>query len=487
MSSHKFDCDVLIIGAGAAGLRAAKHLSKAGIHVKVLEARDRVGGRTYTTFLDGNYIDLGGQWIGPTQKYANELINEYGLKLNPQFDEGKHVLELEGNTYYYEGNISTLNMFDPKSKKNPHATAPEDLNDKRPELERVWSKLDELCKAIDVWNPQNSKDSKHFDHISFEDWSRHNVHNEATRQLVNWFVKVCCVADPSELSFLYFLMFLKAGGGYEPMVNIRGGAQQDTLVGGAQQLSILMAKELNDKVPGTVQLNSPVTAIKQDDNGVTVVYTKNKNPHGADEQAVMRAKYCIIAVPPALASRIQYTPPLPALRDQLTQRMPMGCVIKLNIVYKRPFWRETGYSGELISDVGPISIAYDKSYKSLSAIVGFIAGSAARYWSQKTKEERQSAIVKQLARIFKNDEALTPVAYIEHDWTQEEYSRGCYLAFMTPGAISECGKALREPIGRLHFAGTETANCWIGYIDGALESGIRAAEEIKTRMRRSKM
>lgn len=265
------------------------------------------------------------------------------------------------------------------------------------------------------------------------------------------------------------------------MTNLGKGAQQDLIQEGAQSISKKMAEEINASFGSRILLNSRCTSIKQDQNGVTIIYEKNTR------QYTVRSKYCIIAMSPFLCNRIRFSPELPSLRDSLGQKMPPGSVIKVHVAYKRPWWRNSGYSGELISDSEPLSLTYDKCYSGMYALVGFIAGSNARKWGEKSEETRKKAVIQQLYNIFQKEEALNPIFYVDYDWSKEEFSRGCYFSVMGPTALTDCGEYLRKPFGRIHWAGTETANVWVGYIDGALESGIRAADEVIKRIKKSKL
>ena len=216
-----------------------------------------------------------------------------------------------------------------------------------------------------------------------------------------------------------------------------------------------MAKQLK-QLGGRVFLDAPVIFIHQSElSGLITCETKSHQR--------FTAKYCICTVPTSIAARIHYDPPVPALRDQLTQRMPMGCVIKTIVTYKTAWWRELGYSGEIVSDQEPLALVYDKcSHDSkLFALVGFMAGKGARKWSQKTLEERKVAVLGQLKRCYNSPKADQITGYYEHDWSQEEWSRGCYLNLMTPGSMTDCAQHLRKPVGRIHWAGSETATKWM--------------------------
>lgn len=405
---------------------------------------------------------MGANWVGPTQDEMYKLIKEFGLKVQKQYNKGKAVLDLNKQLSTYEGNIGQLTMFG------------------RPaEMDGAYAKLTKLSEKIDVLHPQNYPEVHEFDHTTYGEWIKANVKNDGAQRLMHWFVKVCLAGDPSEISLLFFLYFLKNGGGYQRLVNIENGAQQETIIGGSQQISVKMAEKLERLYPSCkIVLNSSVAAIKQSElTGVVTVETHSR--------AVHCAKYAIVTVPTSLAGRIYYSPPVPALRDHLTQRMPIGCVIKVIVTYARPWWREKGFSGEIISDQEPCALFYDKSShdEKLFALVGFMAGQGARKWSQKSAKEREEAVLNQISRCHSYPDAKRSSGYYEMDWSQEEWSRGCYVNLMTPGVISDCAQHLRKPHGRVYWAGSETALRWMAYMEGALESGIRTAGEVSTKFK----
>ncbi len=248
------------------------------------------------------------------------------------------------------------------------------------------------------------------------------------------------------------------------LLGVTGGAQERRFVGGAQQVAERVAAALGERLIR----NTPIHTITQDDAGVRVV----------GDGLVVTAQQAIIALPPTLAGRLRYQPPLPGLRDQLTQRLPMGTVIKTQCLYPTPFWRAAGLTGQASSDSGAVRVTFDNTPPSGApgVLLGFIEGDEGRAWGQRTADERRAATLDCLARYF-GDEARNPIEYVEQSWAEEEYTRGCYAGYMPPGVWSQFGPALRAPIGRLHWAGTETATIWNGYMDGAVQSGERAAAE----------
>ena len=226
-----------------------------------------------------------------------------------------------------------------------------------------------------------------------------------------------------------------------------------------------MAEALDDRVI----LNAPVHTVAQDERSVRV----------EADGVTVTAERAILALPPTLAGRLRYRPALPGYRDQFTQRVPMGTVIKIQCLYERPFWREDGLTGQVTSDTGAVRITFDNTPPdgSPGILLGFIEGEEGRRWGRRSLEERRAEVLNCLARYF-GEQARVPKEYVELSWAEEEYSRGCYAGFLPPGVLTSYGEALRAPIGRLHWAGTETATEWNGYMDGALQAGERAAREI---------
>jgi monoamine oxidase len=442
------DADVIVIGAGLAGLTAAREIARKGRSVLVLEARDRVGGRTlsHTTSL-GDVVDLGAQWIGPTQDRMEALCKELGIETFPQHNKGTKILSLGGSISTYEKSIPSLPIFSLLS------------------LDRTIKRLDALSREVPLEAPHRAPRAAEWDGMTVETWKRENVHTWRTRAVIDVAVGAVFAADPAEISFLHFLFYLRSGGGLLRLTEITDGAQQTRIGPGAQTISKRLAEGLGDRVI----LSAPVRSIRQAGSGVVV--RSDRGEH--------RAKLCISAVPPALSGRIDYDPPLPGIRDQLTQRMPLGSVAKHIAIYKKAFWRERGLSGEAVIDKGPIKVVFDDSPAdgSHGALLGFLVGSDARGWGRRSADDRRRAVLDEFARLF-GPEARSCEEHIEKDWGEEPWSRGCFTGLMAPGTWMSFGEALREPVGRIHWAGTETAFQWNGYMEGAVESGERAAREV---------
>jgi len=440
------DCDVVVIGAGLAGLTAARELAGSGLDVQMLEARDRVGGRTLSEPIGehpGDVAEVGGQWVGPTQHEVMALARELGIETFPTHAEGKNLLEDErGKLKRYSGTIPML---------GPLVMADYGL---------AHLRLKRLIKRVSPEAPWETENAERLDEQTFATWIRRNARTATTRETFALACRAVFAVEPSEVSLLHILFYAAAAGGWDELLDTEGGAQQDRLAGGTQQLSIRMAAELGDRV----RLSAPVRAIRTEDDGVAV--------------GDLRARRAIVAVPPALAGRIDYDPPLTSARDQLTQRMPMGSVIKCIAVYEEPFWREDGLSGQALSLPGPAQVIFDNTAPNGSPmLLGFLEGRDARELALVPETERREAVLRGFQRLF-GRRAARPVTFIEKNWASEPCSRGCYAGVLGPGGWTGFGRALREPVGRIHWAGTETATRWMGYMDGAIQSGKRAAAEV---------
>jgi monoamine oxidase len=439
--------DVIVVGAGLAGLCAARDLVKRGMSCLVLEARDRVGGRTLSHRLSRDVIDLGGQWIGPKQHRLAALAGELGVERFPQYDTGTKILSWGGKLQRYEGDLPRLSLL--------------------AQLELLWAskRLEKFQRELPPERPWAAARACEWDSITLESWKLRNMRAAGARLFLDIVTRAVFTSEPRDLSFLFFLNYLRSGQGLESLISIRGGAQQERFVGGAQQIS----QRLADKLGNRVILSAPVRAIEQHEDGVIV----------RSDVGQFTAERVIVAVPPLLAGRIHYESPLPADRDQITARMPMGSVIKYVATYERAFWREAGMSGEAFSDTGPTVTTFDDSSHdgTQPALVTFSDGEVARVWGARSPEDRRQGVLDELARFF-GPEALEPSDFIEKNWNDDAWSRGCYVGVTGPGALTSFGEALRRPCGRIHWSGTETADQWLGYLDGAIQSGERAAAEV---------
>jgi monoamine oxidase len=443
--------DVVVVGAGLSGLTAARRLAERGRSVLVLEARDRVGGRNFFSDIGAHRFDLGGQFIGPTQDHARALIAELGLQLRPVFTNARKIWELRDERLEFTGNVPPL----------PWAT----LFD----LPHVMRRVDAIAARVGAAAPWAAPDAAELDAQTVAQWSAARSYTQNTLDLVTCSTRAVFGADPDELSMLYMAYYTAQGDSLEMLTNTTGGAQDSIIVGGAQQMS----QRLAGKLGSAVRLGQPVARIRQDDQGVEVA---------AETGFVARAKYAVIAMPPAAAARLVYDPVLPPARRDLHARAPMGRYYKVIVTYEKPFWRDAGFSGEVASVRGPIVAAYDDDPgDNTGAILGFIGGDAALRWRALPADGRRKAVLDCLARWF-GTAALTPTAYGYHDWSEERFTGGAPVAVLGPGVLSRVGTALREPCGRIYWAGTEAAEKWTGYMDGAIRAGETAAGAVSARL-----
>jgi len=465
--ADSIEADVAIVGAGLAGLVAARRIAAAGQRPIVLEARDRVGGRLLNEEIgDGKVVEVGGQWIGPTQERIAALADELGVATFPTHDEGRHLIELAGKPTSYSGPITAASVG--LVRDLSRAISPLALAD----FEQARTRLDKMARSVPLEQPWLAPKALEWDGQTFATWVGRNTRTAAARSLFELATEAVWAAEPSDVSLLHVLFYTRSGSGFNSLLGTDGGAQQDRFHGGSQRLAMVMAEQLGGD---HVRLAAPVRRIEHGPGGVVV---HADGPGGEPGGLTVSARRVIVAVPPTLAGRIAYDPPLPARRDQLTQRMPQGTVIKTMAIYERPFWREQGLSGQAASDGGPARVVFDNSPPdgSPGVLLGFLEGRLARQWGARDAAERREAILAGHARLF-GQQAAHPERFIERIWAEEEWTRGCYGCLMTTGGWTEYGRALREPIGPIHWAGAETATVWNGYMDGAVQSGERAAAE----------
>jgi len=452
-SSGSPHADVIVVGAGLAGLTAARAVHKAGHSVLVLEARDRVGGRCLSRSIGANATDvanMGATFVGPTQVRIQALMKELGIRKFPTYGTGKLIWYENGTRTPYTGTIPPAS--------DPRAVV---------QLGTVTlPAIDRMAKTVPLDAPYDAPQAAEWDSMTVDTWSRQNIATADGQALFALSVEAVLSVEPRDVSMLYFLFYVHAAGSVNGLIANAGagGAQDFRVSGGTQGIAIKAARQLGDRV----LLEHPVHEIAQDARGVSV-------SAGAITVAGERV---IVAIPPHLAGRIVYSPGLPALRDQLTQRMPIGSLIKTIAVYDRPFWRPEGLNGQANSDQGPVKVTFDASPESGTpgVLLGFVDGDDARALSDLPPSQRQRRALESYVRYF-GPQAAHPRTYFDQVWDREIYTGGCPVGVMPPGVMTEYGRALRAPVGRIHWAGTETATVWTGYMDGAVQSGQRAAAE----------
>jgi len=444
------EADVVVVGAGFAGLAAARMLSGAGAEVIVLEARKRVGGRVVNAELgDGEVVEMGGQWIGPTQERIAALAREVGVETFPTHSDGANLLRLDGRLRRYSGTIPRL--------------GPGVLID----VARGLRKINRLAASVDPGAPWRARDAARLDATSFATWIERTMLSSTAKRLLRVAGRTIWGAEPEELSLLHLAFYVRSAGGFEMLTDVEGGAQQERLHGGSHAIAQRVAEQLGDRVI----LEAPARRIARGAGRVAV-----ETPKGA-----FAARRAILAIPPALTNGIEFDPALPPARAQLAARMAPGWLVKTTAVYPEPFWRSEGLSGEALNEEGPVTMSFDNSPPSgpFGALVGFVGGRDARGFARLGACQRRAAVLGCFESLF-GPRARAAERYLELDWAAEPWSAGGPVANFATGGWTACGPALREPVGALHWAGAETATRWAGYIDGAVSSGERAAAEVLT-------
>jgi monoamine oxidase len=448
--------DVAIVGGGLAGLSAARALVKAGKSVVVLEARGRVGGRTLNHVLGprfpGKVVEIGGEFVGPTQDRIIALADAVGVPRFPTYATGENVYIADGTATRYSGDIPP----------DPQAL---------PDLALLVTRLDQMAAQVPVDKPWTAASATDWDRQTAETWVRANsVNADRTVQLVNLFFDSAYGGRASDVSFLYVLAQIAGFGDesnpgtLERGISTAGGAQESRLVGGSQLISVNTAKQLGRRVV----LKAPVRRIEQHGSTVTVV----------SDRGTWKARRAIVATPPQLAAEIGWSPLLPAAHDAVRRRMPLGTLMKCHAIYDEPFWRKDGLSGMALKIDGVVPEMFDNTPPegTPGILMGFHGGHEWRLYNGRPVERRQ-AVLACFAEAF-GSKALKPLDYFEQDWTAERWSRGGPVSEVTPGTVTDFLPVLAQPFGRVHWAGTETADYWNGYMDGAVRSGERAAKEV---------
>ena len=402
---------MIVVGAGLAGLTAAQRLGRHGLRVTVLEARSRVGGRTWSVPFGEVVFDYGGQWIGPSQRRMHALVHAMGLKTAPTYDQGKKILELQGRLSRYGGTIPRLAPW------------------KLIRLQLTINRIERMRKQVPRDQPWCAPHAARWDAMTLQSFLEKSARSADVIALINAAVRVIFGADAGELSLLHFLAYVSSSGGLMTLIETRGGHQESRIVGGAQQIASKLAEACAD-----LHLDRPVEAILQDDQGVQV----------HTPQSAHRADRVIVAIPPPLAGRIDYGPSLTTLRSQLFQRVSMGQTIKCLAYYDKPFWRDQGLSGESVCTRGPVSVVYDNtSTCGQACLLAFVVAAPARGWAERPETARKQLVLETFARYF-GEAAFAPTAYHEVDWATERWTGAAPIANFPPETLSVFGPCRRQ-------------------------------------------
>ncbi|OZE11060.1 monoamine oxidase [Rhodococcus sp. 05-2255-3B1] len=449
--------DVVVVGAGLAGLTAARELTAAGLTVQVLEARNRVGGRTVNHALGENsVVETGGQFVGPTQDHILRLAASVGVGTFPAYDTGSSMYVKNGNARRFDGGV------------------PPDLA-ALPDVGVLVARIDRAAKQIPVDRPWSATRAREWDTQTLATWARRHSATAGGVELLDILLGSVFGGTSADASALFGLAYVAgAGNEYTPgtvdrLMSVAGGAQQWRFLGGSQAICIEIAKQLGD----AVRLDTPVRRVEQYPDRVVVC---------SDTESWI-ARSAVVAIPPVLATRIDWSPALPAPQEALFQRMNFGGLAKCEAVYPEPFWRASGLSGQALfrdSDV-PVSSMFDNSPPdgSQGVLMGFVGTWGGRHrggrnWSDGTDAERRGEVLRAFASAV-GPRALEPTEWIELDWTREHWTCGGPTAVLAPGVLTELGRWRDTAFGRVQWAGAEHSDYWNGYMDGAVRSGENAA------------
>jgi monoamine oxidase len=448
VTTPSWTVDVVVVGAGFAGLTAARELTRQGHDVLVFEGRDRVGGRSLTGSVAGVPADMGGTFVGPTQDAVLALAAELQIPTTPTHHAGKNVIRWRGRARSYRGTIPKLSLAG--------------LLD----IGRLRWQFDRIARSIPVLTPWDARHARRLDELSLGDWLRSVRAGASSRDLLAIVARVTWGCEPDDVSMLHAARYTHAAGGLDRLLDVENGAQQDRFLGGTQQIAEAAAAELGSRVV----LNAPVRHIERHGTGVTIT----------SDRGQAEAGYVIVAIPPAHRASIEFAPPLPAEYTELAKHWPQGRLSKAYAAYPTPFWRANGFSGQALCDEGPVFITFDVSPDAdgPGVLMGFVD---ARAFDSLPAEQRRREALRCFASFF-GDDALEPLGYVDHRWDTEEFAPGGPTAAVPPGSWTRFGPWLREPVGPIHWAGTETADEWTGFLDGAVRSGQRAAAEVAAQL-----
>ncbi|XXG97383.1 hypothetical protein Hte_003684 [Hypoxylon texense] len=463
-SSTLLKSDVLVIGAGLSGLQAAVKIRDAGFSCLVLEATDRVGGKTVSiksSSKPAGVNDLGATWLNDTnQSEIWKLFEKYNL--------GAVVQRATGTSLRQSEDGSTV--------AHPYHRESSGEDDGAAELRRVYGAILEAIEASDLEHPESGDHAQRLDAMTFAKFCQEvgpnvgaGIASVATTALLG--------VEADEVSALFIINYVKSGFGIQVISSDRkDGAQYIRARRGMQAISEGLASEL---APGSLHLNTAVESVRQTQDGSYEV----KSITGA----VFEAKHVVVSIPTSLYGTIQFTPPLPERKRKLGESTALGYFTKVVLVFDRPWWHAADLSGVMTSHKGPVSFTRDTSVPDDDqwSITCFLVGSMGRAWSESSDAERRKAVLEQFSAVFSTAATVPkPIAIHEKIWSEEPYFLGAPCPVMPPGVLTSLGSdVLREPVGNVHFVGTETSVVWKGYMDGAVRSGQRGAEEVIASLR----
>ncbi|CAN9246433.1 unnamed protein product [Alternaria alternata] len=452
--------DVAIIGAGFSGLTAAKELQAANKSIVVLEAYDRVGGRVFDDkFPDGTVTYRGAQFVGAAQTNMVAMAKEMGVELIPTYNNGSTVLFINNTRSKFSSDSSVTGDLPVDAASLTQVATTEML-------------LNDLASEINPVAPWNHSRANEWDSQTFASWLDTKNLSSTARFVFDLAASTGFCEESGEVSFLSTLLSIgtsrneTGSGSFNQVTSSVDGAELMICKGGCQSIAIKISELLGSE---HVKLNAPVRIVRKTEHGYEI----------STDAGTVTSKKVVVAMPPVMSSRIQWVPPMPAGRDQISQRMPMGSVAKAIAKYKTPFWRADGLNGQAFSNTGLVVSTYDVSPEdgSSGVLLAFIPADQARKIDGKSHKDIQAMVTKDFVNIF-GPKASAATDWIIQQWDQEEYTRGGYNSNFPPGTLTKYGPYIATPFKGIHFAGVETSLFWRGYMDGAISAGKRVAAEV---------
>ena len=452
--------DVVVIGAGISGLIAARDLGKQNRSTTVLEAQERIGGRCHRMQTINNWwLDLGGQWMGQTHHLFKALANELGIKTFDSYFDGKTVFIWNGNRVA----IPMVADWDTTFLGIAYGELPVSIKEKEA-AQKLHREFLQLVQTVDAQQPWLSPNARALDTQTIETWMRSCTDSELAHYILKWYTRVGGSGgyEPGDASILHLAQTQKAA----PQSEI---PEKWMLYGAVGQIADLLAQQIK----GEIRTNAAAQAVIKQSDGSYLVRAADGSCHSCIA--------VVIAIPPALRSRIVFEPGLPAQVSGLQQRSPMGSMIKVLTVYPTAWWREQGLNGYAQGTLPTIEMTADSSPPSgkPGVLASFIAADKAVQLGLKDPVARKQLILNDLATIW-GPEAAKPVDYFEINWGEESWSTGAFTSFTTPGTWTSFGPAWRNSVGRIIWAGTECSARWAGYYEGAIQAGLDASTTVQS-------
>lgn len=474
-TTNELTRDVVIIGAGPSGLTAAYRLQQAGHTVAVLEARERVGGRTWNNHIDGAFLEIGGQWISPDQTVLTELVEELGLKTFSRYREGENLYrDPDGTMHRYNGDMFPANEHTQR------------------EMERLIGILDELAAEIGAEKPWAHPKARELDTISFHHWLREQSNDEEACNNIGLFIAGGMLTKPAHaFSALQAVLMAASAGSFSNLVD-EDFILDKRVLGGMQSVSLALAEKVGQE---NIILEHPVRVLRWQEDGEYPVLAEAEafsedGEASPEKNIIVRAKYAVVAVPPNLYSRIHFVPPLDRRQHQMHQHQSLGLVIKVHAVYPTPFWRDKGLSGTCFAANNLVQEIYDNTNydpatgeeEARGTLVGFVSDEAADEMFTISAEERKERILDSMAQML-GEETKNPVVYYESDWGAEEWTRGAYAASYDLGGLHRYGADQETPVGPIYWSCSDIAAEGYQHVDGAIRMGEKTAKLLAAKLK----